>query len=230
MLFLRLFGTKDTGVFFLCSLLGLCVSVALRPFEWAPYVGSLVCFHFFVGYLILTSQGKAKRTYNLGVTIAGHLICVALLVGIRLGLVTTLRDQILSAPRGAASLATLILGVKFFAILMVVIIYAIAKGEISWLFSGGTVAEEKKPVHFAAPLAPITVSTGPLVPATGSDHQEWVKQRSNQGAVFYKPGTSPKDDFENWLRERGKTQYTTITGQMAPPQTDFAPQVVAMNK
>jgi hypothetical protein len=46
-----------------------------------------------------------------------------------------------------------------------------------------------------------------LMPATPDDHNAWVHYCSRRKSTFYNPALTPRDDFEQWLRARGKTQY-----------------------
>jgi hypothetical protein len=219
MMFLRLIGTKDRSVFFLCSVLGLIVSLSFRPALWAPYAGALLAFHLFLAYQLLLDDKKTQPSYNYFLIAIGHLCFVALVVVTRLGMTSALLNWLSSQPREAAYVSYR-LGMRVIRIAEILVSYGLCLYERDWLFGGQakhekSLAEKEAETYAMAPviaMAPVDPGV-PLVAATGEDHYEWIQSRTKNSSSRFPNVTSPKDDFEQWLRARGKTQYPLTQGK-----------------
>jgi hypothetical protein len=91
-----------------------------------------------------------------------------------------------------------------------------ASAEPAIEFAASAVASAAGPVSLA-PQRPGKPKPGaPLLPATAADHAAWVQERAAKKLVFYKPGMSPSEDFELWLRARGKSQKVRAPSEFTP--------------
>jgi hypothetical protein len=213
---LRLFATKDRGVYLVCYLLGWVVYLAARPAFWAPQAASLVTYHLFLAFLIFGSPNGRARRYNLLATAASHLVFVALLIGLRMAVVSQYASFVHSQP-AEARLPAGILAWRLLSILLFAVRYGLAVLEFKALFgaeesnlSEGRVGSES--AFAPAKMKPVPVPVhrgGPLVAATGADHYEFLQHYRNMGP-YEALGQSPEAVYEKWLRARGKTQYPVI--------------------
>jgi hypothetical protein len=187
--------TSKNGIPFLASVaIGYLVATSLPLGWWTPYASILVAYHLFLGWLLLSADHETGVSLPIWATILTHLCC--LLVLITFSKVSYAFPILRIIRLGAVYLATF---------------------EVGWLFSA---AEKQLPdAGFVAAVAIKTRSGAgvPLVAATGADHHEWIKHRSQKNMAYYKPGTSPGEDFELWLRARGKTQYAAAAAEEAQP-------------
>jgi hypothetical protein len=200
-------ASKDRVAYLICSVFGLCVYLALRPAPWANYAGLLVTYHLYLAWLVMSAENTNDRSFSIPATIAYHIACVAVLIGSRMGIALLVHSMLASMSDLADAMIALV-ALRIILVIQILITYGLAMHEREWLFSGGrkkNVAAQKQEAQAVAP--PMAVKPDvPLVQATGRDHDEWVRSRGSK-TVFYKPGTTPADDFEQWLRARGKTQY-----------------------
>jgi hypothetical protein len=205
----KFLGSRNRIAYFVCSLIGLGVFLAIKPVLWASYGGLLVSYHLFVGWLLMSAD-KADRSLKVSTTIAYHILCVALLIASRVVL-GILLHSIFASRADAADAVIALIQLRIILILQVLIAYGLAYLERDWLFSGGRKIEaaEEEPVVRAVTPPPAANFEGPLVPATSADHEEWLQSRGGNSA-FYEQGMSTADDFEQWLRARGKTQHTSF--------------------
>ena len=216
-----LFKSKDRGIYLFCCLVGYAVSLALRPEVWGPYVGLLLTYHLFLAWLIGSANEKSQRTYGIPATIAAHLGFLAVLIAARLGIMIAFAGMVHS-PTDPASPQAIYLGLRVIRILLMLVGYGVGYGEYHLLLrrekdqSAEQVAQAApRPVLVAsAPVTPFRPGS-PLVAATGADHYEWLQQRGQQKVLYLDPRQSPKDEFEQWLRARGKTQYPFSQGGSA---------------
>jgi len=216
-----LFKSKDRGIYLFCCLVGYAVTLALRPAMWGPYAGLLLTYHLFLAWLIGSSNDNSGRTYRIPATIGAHLGFLAALVAARLGIMFAF-ENIVHSPSDPASPETINLGLRVVRILLMLVGYGVGYGEFHLLLR----REKEKLAEGLAPIAPqpVLAPTAPVVPlrpgaplaaATGADHYEWLQQRALQKAMYGDPRQSPKDEFEQWLRARGKTQYPFSQGESA---------------
>jgi hypothetical protein len=103
------------------------------------------------------------------------------------------------------------------ALVTVLVVYGFVTLEGKLLFNGNKSvvagpAKDMEPV-FVELSAKLRSKDEPLIAATGADHLEWIQYCSRRSAKYYNPGLSPKDDFEQWLRARGKTQFPTTQSE-----------------
>ena len=208
-MFSMFFHSKDRAIYLVCCLVGFVVSLAARPEFWAPYAGVLVTYNLFLAWLVLSGEEKTARSHGILATVAGHIAFLILLVAARFGLMTSLIHAVQSESNGLLD-PTSILGMRIVRTLQVLITYGLVYCEMTMLFSGVRDKQAASPdetaVMMAPPLVPLQPGA-PLEAATGADHYEWLQSRSNQKTMHYDPRKSPADDFEQWLRARGKTQY-----------------------
>jgi len=210
MLLLRLFASKDRGVFAFCSLLGYLIFVGMRPAAWAASVAILVTYHLFLVYCIVSAEEGRQRSYNVLATIAGHLGLVLVCVAVRYAIFDLIRDSVSSQPDLLQSTAAR-MGARFLALFTAVLVYGMVSLELKLLFDGkrGLAHDAPKDIEpvFVEMSAKLRSRDEPLLAATGADHNEWVQYCKRRNAKYYNPTLSPKDDFEQWLRARGKTQF-----------------------
>ena len=211
MLLLRLFAAKDRGVYVVCSLIGFLIFLGLRPAFWAGYAAALVTYHLFLAYRIVAveSNQDQSRSHGLTATIAAHIGLVLALVAVRFAAVELILNFVGSQPEMLHSSA-IRMGARAVGLVTVVLVYGLVSLECKLLFSGkqhaGTDQAREMESVFVEMSAKLRRKDEPLVAATGADHGEWVQYCARRNAKYYNPGLSPKDDFEQWLRARGKTQ------------------------
>ena len=215
----RVFSSKDRGIYLVCSLAGYLVSLATKPAIWGPYAAMLVTYHLFLVSLLYLSEKKSSRSYSLPVTIAAHLGSLVLLVAVRLAVVTAILSALNSEPPETYAQGSY-LGSRAVRVLMFLAIYGLVSLERKWLFAG---VQEKKSADLTdwEPTMVEIYSKLPsdgasLVAATGADHIEWTEYCARRKSKFYDPRKSPAEDFEQWLRARGKTQYSLTQNQSTP--------------
>jgi len=212
MFLLRLFAARDRGVYVFCSLIGYLLFLALRPIPWAGMAAVLTTYHLFLGYLIVSAESDKDRSqsYGLPVTIAVHFGFVVVCIAARLAVVALILDSIHSQPKLLLGISTA-MGTKAIGLATVVLVYALVSLEQKLLFSGNKSALQYPSNELEPALIELSArlrrKDTPLIAANGADHYEWVQYCKRRSAKFYNPGLSPKDDFELWLRARGKTQY-----------------------
>ena len=216
MLLLRLFSAEDRGVYVVCSLIGYLLFLALRPALWAPIAALMLTYHLFLAHRVLVSEKKGARSYSLPATIAAHLGFLVVLVGARLAFAAAIVLMLRSEPKqtlaGAAGIAAYIIVIG-----SVVITYGLVVLECKFLFAGRQQKTSEDPALIEQVLiemhakAPQDAST--LVAATGSDFDEWTRYCAKRKSAYYDPRKSPAEDFEQWLRARGKTQYSLTQNQ-----------------
>lgn len=210
MLLLRLFAAKECGVYVFCSLIGYLLFVGLEPAWWAPYVGILLTYHLFLVYCIFSTEEIRTRTFNLAMTIAGHLGLVLVCLAVRYEVVDFLEGSASSPPDFMTGSVTRMTA-RLIAVLTAVLVYGLVSFECSLLFGGqrGLAHEPAKDMEpvFVEMAARLRSGDEPLIAATGHDHNEWVQYCQRRAAKYYNPGLTPKEDFEQWLRARGKTQF-----------------------
>jgi hypothetical protein len=207
------FKSPERCVYLVCVVLGLIAYIMFRPAVWAPYVGLMVTYHLFLFYILFGSVHEFRRSFGIPATIASHLLCVVVLLALSKILMAYTSLQFLRTLPLLTSVLFMMWAWKAIAVLQYLIAYALATHERDFLFAGEVhkrALENAPPKAFAASAA--TTSGGaPLTPATGEDHRDWLLDRERRKAAFhafYKPGTSVQNDFEQWLRARGKTHYT----------------------
>jgi hypothetical protein len=215
----RVLSSKDRGIYLVCSLVGYLVSLATKPAIWGPYAAMLVTYHFFLVSLLYLSEKKSSRSYSLPVTIAAHLGSIVLLVAVRLAVVTAVLSALQSEPPETYAQGSY-LGSRAVRVLMFLAIYGLVSLERKWLFAG---VREKKLADLTdweptmvEIYSKLPSDGAPLVAATGTDHLEWTEYCARRKSKFYDPRKSPAEDFEQWLRARGKTQYSLTKNQSTP--------------
>jgi hypothetical protein len=205
-----IFKSPERAVYLMSALLGMIVYLGLRPANWAWFAGLMVTYHLFLLYILFGAEKEASPSYSLPITIAGHIVCVAMLTASKILLREGATEIAKSLPLLMAALFIL-WAWKVLVVLQFLVTYVLATYERDFLFAGEhRVKKEKQkaaPVSVFAAPPPVPESGVPLITATGEDHNEWILDRERRKAVFYAPGTSAEHDFEQWLRVRGKTQY-----------------------
>jgi hypothetical protein len=209
MLLSRFFSAEDRGVYVICGLAGYALFLALRPAFWAPYVAMLTTYHLFLAYRIYISDTRAARSYSLRVTIAAHVGFVLLLVGIRLAWVASIRSFLSTQPPEDVAMES-VFASRIIRLAMIFVIYGLVVLERSKFFGGA----QKKTAADASDSEAMQVERAArrswkgarLAPATDTDHELWVQYCARRKSIYYDPRKSPREDFERWLRARGKTQ------------------------
>jgi len=214
MLLLRLLASKDRGVYAFCSLIGYLMFLAFRPASWAGVAAVLLTYHLFLSYLVVSGESERDQTRSYGwpATIAAHLGFIVVCTAARIAVVALILDSIASLPK----IMMVISGAmteEAIGLVTVVLVYALVSFECNLLFSGKRSAlpenlKELEPVLIEM-SAKLRIKDTPLIAATGDDHYKWVQYCQRRRGKYYNPGLSPKDDFEQWLRARGKTQFPT---------------------
>ena len=208
----RVVSSKDRGVYLKCSLVGYVLLMALKPAIWAPYAGMLVTYHLFLFSMMYLSEKKSSRSYSLLLTIGGHLGFLAVLVAVRLGLTYAVLSFVESLPKALVGVGVRY-GARTVKLLIFLATYGAVELERRWLFSGEKKSQPKDMTDWEPTMVEMYTKLqpdgGPLVAATGADHLEWTQYCARRNSKFYDPRKSPSDDFEQWLRARGKTQYAS---------------------
>lgn len=228
MLLLRLLAAKDRGVYVFCSLIGYLAFLALRPAAWAGEAACLVTYHAFLGHLLLSAESDEDRSRSIGLpaTIAAHFGFIVVCTAARMAAVAMILDSIHSQPKLLSEVSAA-MEAKAIGLVTVVLVYGLVILECKLLFSG----KKSALVHDVGELEPALVEISArlrrndtvLLSATGEDHHEWVQFCKRRSAKYYNPGLSPKDDFEQWLRARGKTHFPVSQGETGLSAKDTAP-------
>ena len=202
MLALRILLSKNGLTFFLCSIAGWVVASILPPSAWNVFAGMLVTYHLFLGWLLFLDEDDPRPAFSIPVMIFSHLACLALLLGFRTAVFLLLIKLTGASP--IAGLAAFSYMGAFGFILRFGGTCALSYFERDWLFrkDGEKRRKEERPEELpaAAGGAPSLIAT-----ATGADHEEWLRERSQQKDVT-RLGVSPKVDFERWLQARAKAR------------------------
>ncbi len=209
----RAFATRERTAFFLCNLAGLVVLVLLRRFWWASWAGAMIAYNCFFAWLILFDEKKRRLSHSVFGTISGHLFCVGMLIAFKFLIAMAITSFSRSQPVTAFMLEWYF-RMRILRILFLMAMYGMAFWERSWLFGGESNGSQGEPKGAAPSMFSLEALLGPkpseLQPATGADHEAWVQYRA-QNRISYDPRYSVKDDFERWLRKRGKSMYSVAT-------------------
>jgi hypothetical protein len=209
MLALRILLSKNGLTFFLSSIAGWVVASILPPSSWSVFAGMLVTYHLFLGWLLFLDEDDPRPAFSVPVMIVSHLACLALLLGFRTAVFVLLIKLTGSSP--VAGLAVFGYLSVFSFILRFGGTCALSYFERDWLFrkDGEKRLAEVKAVETSADAAG---APSLLATATGADHEEWLRERSQQKDVT-RLGVSPKVDFERWLQARAKAR--AASGEMS---------------
>lgn len=217
MMMSRAFATRERTAFFLCNLAGLVVFVMLRQFWWASWAAAMIAYNCFFTWLILFDEKKRRPSHNVFGTIVGHLFCVGMLIVFKVVIAIAVVSFARSQPLTAGILAWYF-RMRMMRVLFLMAMYGMAFWERSWLFGDESTGSEGEPKGASPPMLSLEALLGPkaaeLQPATGADHEAWVQYRA-QNRISYDPRYSVKDDFERWLRKRGKSMYSVGTDDRA---------------
>jgi hypothetical protein len=130
--FLDLDG-PDIAAFFAATLLGYLAGAMVPPGAWSLYVSILVSYHFFLAWLVFSTEQKTGASLPIASTIVTHLACLAVVIPLGIG-----RRYI-----------------PFFGIFRYAIA-ALAIFERGWLFSGKI--GEPEPKREETPIAPAIIA------------------------------------------------------------------------
>jgi hypothetical protein len=195
--------SKNGLVLLVCNLIGYWVGHFLPPGIWAIGVAVLVSYHLFLAWRVITAEHEVGFSLPIFSTIVTHLACVSLVVTLAFG-------------RGV---------IPFFWLVRY-LIPALAPFERDWLFK----AQKKRKIEetpFATPSATSTTSTSvPAVPtasslATADDYEAWSYHLAHRNPLSRKPGTSIKDEYEQFMAARVKARPAIPPGD-SPAETHLA--------
>jgi hypothetical protein len=220
---LSIFRSKDRFVYFVCGMAGLGLYFFTKGWVWAPYVATLLTYHLFLVWLLLTTEKKVGLPHNIVATVSGHLLVIVLVIASNFGIAFAYRTFLSSLTLENAFVTFLFSG-KLIRVAQAMLMYGLSFGELDLLFinefNGENAYFGPGTASYAMPKLARGKSDTPLIPATGEDHFEWVQNRSRNGAFGYDPNKPLADDFEEWLRARGKTQYAASGAAEMTPAGD----------
>lgn len=195
--------------FFVCSGIGYLIGHYMGTGAMAAYVSILVSYHLYLGFLVMIAEKETGFSLPIGHTIASHLACLAVVIGIAFG-----RHYI-----------------PFFGLVRL-FVPAMAPFEVNWLFSGGkkkagasSSALEIAPIASAPvasePAAQATpIATAALAPSfmtsTGDDYEDFLLHMKAGKRPFRKPGISVKEEFELFLAHRAKAKAAAPAAAAKP--------------
>lgn len=73
---------EDIVAFVMSGVLGYLVGSSLGAFSWSGYVGILVAYHIFLGWLLFSSDGHNAPVFSKIGTLATHLACMAVVISL----------------------------------------------------------------------------------------------------------------------------------------------------
>jgi len=210
------FKLPERCVYLVCVALGLIAYMMFRPAVWALDAGLMVTYHLFLLYMLSGSDQGFRRSFGIPATIASHLLCVVVLLAVSKALLASASLLFLRTLPVLTSVLFTMWAWKAIAVLQYLTAYGLATHERDFLFAGEVHkrANENASARKFADSAPAASNGAPLIPATGEDHRDWLLDREHRKAAFrafYTPGTSVQNDFEQWLRARGKTHYARVS-------------------
>jgi hypothetical protein len=183
--------------FLICLGIGYFLGMALPYGWWSPYASILIAYHVFLGWLFISADHDTGASMSPLSTFITHICCLAVLIGF--SKVTYLLPMLRIVRLGSIFLASF---------------------EMHWLFSVAKIrvhSDVLETVDSTEVIAKFRAPKEKLVQATGYDYEEWVRERSTEKPTYYKPGMLPAEDFERWLRARGKTQFTASALEASQP-------------
>jgi hypothetical protein len=168
----------DAAAFLVCSILGFLAGHYLPPGIWSISVSVLVSYHLFLVWLVITADHPVGFSLPIWHTILTHLACFILVL-------------------------VLILGrrvIPFFSIIQW-FIPGMAPFERNWLFKGTKKKVEETPVTVIDPAIAAAHAA-----ATGDDYEAWQQHLAKRSPLSRKPGTSLKDEYEQFMLARVKAR------------------------
>jgi hypothetical protein len=180
-------GPLDFIAFCAACAIGYALRTYLPHTTWAVFVSTLVAYHVFLGWLLLTAEHDTGLSFHWLTTIVTHAACMGTVVAIII-----LRRYI-----------------PFFWVFGMGI-SALALFEKRWLFA----AEGKKKEDPKRPV--VSVPAPATTQEAGDEYHEW-QQYLAQSRIASKPGVSLKNEYEKWRIARAQSRRTsssTITSQV----------------
>jgi hypothetical protein len=180
----------DYAAYMVSDILGLLVFFWLMPnITLAVIAATLVSFHLFLAWLVITADHETGFSMPIGSTIFTHLSCL-IIVFLCSALIIALSEAGFFLP---FYLLMLLRPVRY---ILAICIPGIAIFERFWLFSGKVTKKEVLP--FAAPIKAVVAE------ATADDHAEWLQFVARQPRPFPRPGTTLQSEYERWMVARAK--------------------------
>jgi len=223
---IALLKSKEGLGFVVSSFIGFVIGASLPIGWWTPYATIFFSYHIFLIWLVLIADHETGFSLPMVHTLVTHGCCLLLLFMIAFALSGAAFNAPAPPPPHpsggdyASQLSTL-MGDRLKGMFMVggliafgplvrmairLAVTALAVFEVKWLFSAGK-------VKVVADVVPVV--TPDLQPATGFDQALWIEERSKKKRV-YETAIPPKEDFERWLRARGKSQYVQNSTEVTP--------------
>jgi hypothetical protein len=73
---------EDIVAFVMSGVLGYLVGASLSVYSWHGYVGALVAYHIFLGWLLFSADGRNRPVLSTVGTIVTHLACLAVVISL----------------------------------------------------------------------------------------------------------------------------------------------------
>jgi hypothetical protein len=171
----------DIVVFMLSSLIGFLVKFYLPHGPWTAYIATIVSYHLFLAWLLISGDRKGKFSVPIIPSILTHIACLSVVCALGM-----LRHSIpfFWAIRYLPGASLLRYGVPAFAVF-----------ERSWLYGFCEVEKPEDEAQHASPL---------LAQATTTDYDAWLHYLGQADRTFRKPGVTVKTEYELWMLERLK--------------------------
>ncbi len=180
----KLVKPGDLLAFVISALIGYMISTYLPQGAWANYTFILVSYHLFLAWLVFDAEHDTGFSLPILSTIATHLACLVLIVAFG-----TARNSI-----------------PFFSYLRFGVV-TLAFFERDWLFQAGSHKQKENPdTAKVIPAAEKAAVAKAIATATGDDHEAWMHYLAHRDPKSRKPGMSVKDEYEQWMLARAKSQ------------------------
>jgi hypothetical protein len=173
-------GALDFVAFLISCGIGYVLLFYLPREHWAVFVSTIVSYHVFLAWLLITAQHETGFSFPIVTTILTHAAFMATVVGIVI------------ARRYIPFFSLFGMGVA-----------ALAFFETKWLFAREIIKKKTKRAKNKAAVAP---TAAPAITGTGEDYEEWLRYLAKRKSPTGIPGASFKGEYEKWLLARAQSR------------------------
>ena len=182
-------GGIDLVAFFAACLVGLLIQAYLPAESWSIGIATLVSFHLFLAWLLISSGHGVPLGKDTVSTIATHLACTAVVYCVAWS----------AQAIGHYGLFAAIPGVRFLGFLIALL----AIHEQRWLLTG-----RKKLLPSQQPEAP-----SPDFTLTGEDYEEFLRYLATRNPISVRPGTSVTAEYTQWRVARAHSRGSVASAK-----------------
>jgi hypothetical protein len=186
----------DGFALFFSDILGLMAGWLLWPHMFLAFAAYIfISYHLFLAWLVMTSDRRVGLSSHIVSTAFTHLACF-LLACFCILLASTLHGDLVFYLIFRPIRYCLFAGVPGLAVF-----------ERGWLFSVSPKRAEETLVTQASPeIAAVHAA------ATGDDYEAWLQHLAQRNPLSRKPGTSLKDEYEQFMVARVKSRAAAPSG------------------